>query len=45
MKCEKCGKEANFFYSSTVNGKHEAMPCLRAQVGGLLHFLWCLYVA
>lgn len=23
MKCEKCGKEANFFYSSTVNGKHE----------------------
>ena len=23
MKCEKCGKEANFFYSSTVNGQHE----------------------
>lgn len=23
MKCEKCGKEANFYYSSTVNGKHE----------------------
>ncbi|MBR1659065.1 MAG: UvrB/UvrC motif-containing protein [Oscillospiraceae bacterium] len=23
MKCEKCGKEANFFYSSTVNGRHE----------------------
>ena len=23
MKCEKCGKEANFFYSSTVNGEHE----------------------
>ena len=23
MKCEKCGKEANFFYSSTVNGNHE----------------------
>ena len=23
MKCEKCGKDANFFYSSTVNGKHE----------------------
>ena len=23
MKCEKCGKEANFYYSSTVNGQHE----------------------
>ncbi|MBR1497767.1 MAG: UvrB/UvrC motif-containing protein [Oscillospiraceae bacterium] len=23
MKCEKCGNEANFFYSSTVNGQHE----------------------
>ena len=23
MKCEKCGKEANFYYSSTVNGRHE----------------------
>ena len=23
MKCEKCGKEANFYYSSTVNGAHE----------------------
>lgn len=23
MKCEKCGNEANFYYSSTVNGQHE----------------------
>ena len=23
MKCEKCGKEASFYYSSTVNGQHE----------------------
>ena len=30
MKCEKCGKEANFFYSSTVNGQHEE-HCFCAQ--------------
>jgi protein arginine kinase activator len=23
MKCDKCGRDANFYYSSTVNGQHE----------------------
>ncbi|MBQ9411717.1 MAG: UvrB/UvrC motif-containing protein [Oscillospiraceae bacterium] len=22
MKCDRCGKDANFYYSSTVNGQH-----------------------
>ncbi|MCD8129558.1 MAG: UvrB/UvrC motif-containing protein [Oscillospiraceae bacterium] len=42
MKCEKCGKEATFYYSSNVNGlkteRHLCADCARAE--GFADGMW-----